>query len=192
MTEDANKVNIGQRIKQIRKIRGISLQQLSEGTGMSYSYLSGLERDKHSISITNLQRLAAFFHVDMVYFLDSSDREDYLVRKEDRVTLNTEDDAVYQMISPDTSENLQVSFAEIPPRQPTERHIHKHPKGEEFITVISGEVIILVEDRKYELKSGDSVIFPSEKEHCIYTEDCAASILIVTSPPYGRRSHTGI
>ena len=159
---------------------------------MSYSYLSGLERDKHSISITNLQRLAAFFHVDMVYFLDSSDRKDYLIRKEDRVTLNAEEDAVYQVISPDTSENLQVSFAEIPAHQPTERHIHKHPKGEEFITVTAGEAVVLVEDHKYVLKTGDSVIFPSEKEHCIYTEDCAASILIVTSPPYGRGSRTGI
>ena len=36
---------------------------------MSYSYLSGLENGKHSVSITNLQRIAKVFGVDMVYFL---------------------------------------------------------------------------------------------------------------------------
>jgi len=39
---------------------------------MSYSYLSGLENGRHSITLTNLQRLAAYFGVDLVFFLQKS------------------------------------------------------------------------------------------------------------------------
>lgn len=186
MDSQNNKVDIGQKIKQIRKIRGITLQQLSEETGMSYSYLSGLERNKHSISINNLQKLAEYFKIDMVYFLDINERKGYLIRKKDRSTLIDDGGLLYQMISPDTSENLQVSFVTLPPHPAQERHIHKHQHGEEFITVLEGEVTILVEAEIYKLKEGDSTIFPSEKEHCIYTEEKEAKIIIVSSPPNGR------
>ena len=61
----ASDIEVGKKIRALRKIRGISLQQMANDTGMSYSYLSGLENGKHSVSITNLQRVATFFDVDM-------------------------------------------------------------------------------------------------------------------------------
>lgn len=36
-------ISVGSKIRALRKIRGISLQQMAQSTGMSYSYLSGLE-----------------------------------------------------------------------------------------------------------------------------------------------------
>ncbi|MEG1745381.1 MAG: helix-turn-helix transcriptional regulator [Ruthenibacterium sp.] len=67
-TKDAQAVSVGMKIRSLRKIRGISLQQLAEEMSMSYSFLSGLENGKHSISLTNLQRFASYFDVDMIYF----------------------------------------------------------------------------------------------------------------------------
>ena len=61
-----NDSTVGAKIRALRRIRGLSLQQMSQETGMSYSYLSGLENSKHSVSITNLQRIAKYFGVDMV------------------------------------------------------------------------------------------------------------------------------
>ena len=56
MAEDmSNDIEIGKKLRALRKIRGISLQQMARETGMSYSYLSGLENGKHSVSITNLR-----------------------------------------------------------------------------------------------------------------------------------------
>ena len=42
-----NDSTVGAKIRALRRIRGLSLQQMSQETGMSYSYLSGLENGKH-------------------------------------------------------------------------------------------------------------------------------------------------
>jgi transcriptional regulator with XRE-family HTH domain len=54
------------------------LVELSRATGMGYSFLSGLENDKHSITIANLQKIANFFGVNLVYFLQQE--EEYNVK----------------------------------------------------------------------------------------------------------------
>jgi len=54
-------IQVGKKIRRLRLARGISLQKLAEETHMSYSYLSGLENGRHSITLTNLQRLAAYW-----------------------------------------------------------------------------------------------------------------------------------
>ncbi len=179
-------VNIGLKIRRLRKIRNLSLQQVSEDTGMSYSYLSGLENDKHSISIVNLQRLANYFGVDMIHFLDNKDTDTVLIRKGDRQDLVTEDGIVYNVITSKKTSHLQVSYVTLPPHSPAEKNIHKHAEGQELIVALEGEVLVIVEDEKYRLSEGDSVMFSSDVEHLIYTEDRGAKIVIVSSPPYGR------
>lgn len=185
-TTGKDNINIGLKIRQLRKIRGISLTQLADETGMSYSYLSGLENDKHSISINNLQRLAAYFDVDLIHFLDNNEKQTVFVKKQDREGLVTEDGILFQVVTSDHGKNLQVTFVDLPANTPTERHIHKHPKGEEFITVTEGEVVVLIEEEKYVLHQGDSVVFHSDREHVIYTESRPGKIILVASPPYGR------
>lgn len=182
----STEVNIGLKIRRLRKIRNLSLQQVSEDTGMSYSYLSGLENDKHSISIVNLQRLANYFGVDMIHFLDNKDTGTILIRKSDGQDLVTEDGIVYNVITSKKTNFMQVSYVTLPPNSPTEKNIHKHAQGQELIVVIEGEVIVTVEDEKYRLGEGDSVMFSSDVEHLIYTEERGAKILIASSPPYGR------
>ena len=179
-------VNIGLTIRRLRKIRNLSLQQVSEDTGMSYSYLSGLENDKHSISIVNLQRLANFFGVDLIHFLDNKDTNTVLIRKDDGQNMVTEDGIVFNVITSKNASHLQVSYVTLPPHAPTEKNIHKHEQGQELIVAIEGEVVVTVEDEKYRLSGGDSVMFSSDVEHLIYTEDSGAKIMIVSSPPYGR------
>ena len=184
--QNTDNLNIGMRIRKLRKIRGITLEKLAQETGMGYSYLSELENNKHSISINNLQKLAAYFDVNLIHFLEQDTRENVLIRKKDRSRLVTEDGIVFQAISSEEAKNMQITFIELPENTPKkgQRRIHKHPQGEEFITVTDGEAVVIIEEEKYVLKEGDSIIFPSNKEHVIYTEEQGAKLLLVGAPPY--------
>lgn len=186
MVENIEEINIGQKLRSLRKIRDISLQQLSEDTGMSYSYLSGLENEKHSISIVNLQRLAKYFNVDLIHFLDNRSTGTIVVRKDDKLDHINEDGIIFNVITSREGKNLQVSHVTLPPNSPSERNVHKHKKGQELIIVIEGEVVVMIESEKHQLHQGDLVIFDSDIEHLIYTAESGARILIVASPPYGR------
>lgn len=185
--EKSEKVSVGAKVRALRKIRGISLQQLSQEIGMSYSYLSSLENDKHSVSITNLQRLANYFQVDMVHFLTPSGPVPRVFRGGDLFSRHNEyEDFAYRVVTPANANHLQVSYASIPPFQPGERNIHKHGKGQEMILVLDGVVYVMVEEERYQLERGDCIVFESEMEHAIFTEDVGATIVIVSSPPYGQ------
>ena len=186
MAENKDGINVGQKLRSLRKIRDLSLQQLAEETGMSYSYLSGLENEKYSISIVNLQRLARYFNVDLIHFLDTRETDTVLVRKDDEQNHLTADEIAFHVITAREGNNLQVSQVTLPPNAPAERNIHKHAKGQELIIAMEGEVIVMVESSKYQLHQGDLVLFHSDVEHCIFTEETGAKILIVSSPPYGR------
>lgn len=191
MTDSKDGINVGSKLRSLRKIRDISLQQLAEETGMSYSYLSGLENEKYSISIVNLQRLARYFNVDLIHFLDTRDVDTIVVRKGEEQNHMTADGIAYNVITSNQGKNLQVSQVTLPPNAPSERNIHKHRKGQELIIAQEGEVIVMVESSRYQLREGDLVIFDSDVEHCIFTEETGAKILIVSSPPYGRASVPG-
>ena len=59
---------IGTKLRELRQERNLTLQQVAETTGFALSFLSQLERDKVSISVDNLERLAQFYEVHMVHF----------------------------------------------------------------------------------------------------------------------------
>lgn len=180
--------DIGTRIRALRKIRGITLKQMSEDTGMSYSYLSELENNKHSVTVDNLKKLAVYFGIDMIHFLEKTERKGVLVRKEDRSSLKTKDGMVFQTIPSENVRSMQITFVTLPPDSPdkSKRNIHKHPQGEEFITVTKGEVIVVVEEEKYLLKEGDSLVFPADREHIIYSGEKGGEFILIGAPPYGR------
>ena len=129
MAESRDGINVGQKLRSLRKIRDISLQQLAEETGMSYSYLSGLENEKYSISIVNLQRLARYFGVDLIHFLDTRDTETVLVRKSDGQNHLTADGIAFNVITSREGKNLQVSQVTLPPNAPASATSTSTPKG---------------------------------------------------------------
>ena len=183
--KESQEVNVGRRIRALRKIRGISLQQMSEEMNMSYSFLSGLENGKHSISLTNLQRFSSYFQVDMVYFLQTQKGSSMLVRGEEAFTENcTADGIVFNVVSPEDSPRLQMAYVSMPAHPIAERHIHRHRKGQEVLSVMEGTVIVMVGEQKFVLNAGDSLLYAADVEHVIYTEDSPAKFTIIVSPPY--------
>ncbi|MGC8874275.1 MAG: XRE family transcriptional regulator [Chloroflexia bacterium] len=59
---------LGERLRHLRRERGYTLQQVSEGSGLTPSFLSRLERGIVNISVGNLRKVAMFFNVPMTYF----------------------------------------------------------------------------------------------------------------------------
>ena len=185
MTSD---IEVGKKIRSLRKIRGISLQQMASETGMSYSYLSGLENGKHSVSIANLQRVASFFGIDMVYFLQPSGPVPKVMRFKDLFEgTSSVNDIFYRVTTPADSSHLQVSYVHMPPNAPSERRIHKHNHGQEMILVIQGVVYVMIEGERFKVEQGDSILFEANREHLIFTEDQASSFILISSPPQGQQ-----
>lgn len=69
--EDAKiKAGLAERLKEIRKDRGLSQQELADALGLAHkSSISKIEKGKRGISIPYVLRLADALHVDPAYLL---------------------------------------------------------------------------------------------------------------------------
>lgn len=76
---------VGTRIRELRKARGWSREELAERAGLHNTYVSQMERGKRNVSPENLQRLASAFSLSLNEFLELPRQ-----RKRERSTLESQ------------------------------------------------------------------------------------------------------
>lgn len=66
-------MNIGKRLKKYRSQRGLSQKKLSNHTGISQSFISSIESNKQSPTITTLERICKAFGITIAEFFSKPD-----------------------------------------------------------------------------------------------------------------------
>ncbi|WP_347836451.1 helix-turn-helix transcriptional regulator [Gracilibacillus sp. JCM 18860] len=61
---------MGNRIRDIRKSKSLSQEQLGEMSGFHYTYIGGLERGERNISVVNLFKIADALDTDISEFFN--------------------------------------------------------------------------------------------------------------------------
>ena len=62
---------VGRRIRERRKDRGLTLKQLANRTGLSVSLISQIELGKSAASMSTLHKLATALQVKMTHFFET-------------------------------------------------------------------------------------------------------------------------
>ncbi len=154
-------MSLGYKIGRLRQERGLTLQEVSDGSGLTPSFLSRLERDKVNISVANLRKLALFFNVQMTYFFEGEDNQQVgqVVRSDERVKLSL-DDAPVQVHSLLPANNYFES-----------RLVEALPEGgQQGFSARVGQMIHLLRGRlkyhlgeeEYVLEEGDTLFYQDE------------------------------
>lgn len=58
----------------------------------------------------------------------------------------------------------------------------RHPKGDEIVQVVAGEIVLRIERDSIRMRAGDMIVIPVDRWHQIYASEMA-SILYVTPRP---------
>lgn len=159
-------LSLGEKIRQVRTERKISLTELSGGTGLSLAFLSRLERNNVNISVENLKKIAGFLDISMVQLFEVEENQHLgvVTRKGEGTRLRISRSNVYsESLIQKSNSNLQATLYINPPGEG--RITAASHKGEEFVYVIQGEVIFYLGKEKYHLKEGDGLLFRSETLH---------------------------
>lgn len=69
-------LDIGKRLKKLRKDKGYTLKQLSEICGLSVSFISDIENSRRNPSIENLDKLATALTVSVNNFFDNNSKKE--------------------------------------------------------------------------------------------------------------------
>lgn len=174
--------DIGTRIKEARIKMGMSQKELSDKIGMTSSFISQLESNQISPSLSSFLQIAEVLGLNpAALFQKDGRREDpeWLIRRSTvlgNVARKEQGYALYNILS---GERKSAHTVIIAPRAQLQRHF-MDLKKEEFIHVVRGQITIMVENKERELRQGDSVYlkdtFPSVWKN---THDEETELLII-------------
>ncbi|WP_028778773.1 helix-turn-helix domain-containing protein [Shimazuella kribbensis] len=63
-------MNVGQRIRKLRKINGLTIKELADKVNVSQPYLSQIERDDKSASVDLLAKVCHVFEISLSEFFN--------------------------------------------------------------------------------------------------------------------------
>lgn len=177
---------LGQKLRELRQQKGYKLNEVAEGADLSISFISLIERDKASISVENLNKLANFYNVRLFQIFQEIEEEDaFVVRRsqiENSTAIASEYQSTFFMLSPEDNLSLKAILANIPPASQDEEV--QLFKGETFIFVKDGSIVITLPNKKpIHLCEGDSTHLTSFKGTLIKnaSDGKTARLLVVSS-----------
>ncbi|MCB6183076.1 XRE family transcriptional regulator [Leeia sp. TBRC 13508] len=161
-----NPVWLGQQIRELRKLRKISLTDLQQITGRSLGFLSQLERGKSQASVTDLSRIATALGVPFsVFFQQGAEEEQGVVRREaNRPLLQYADGVTDALLSPGFGSSVQLILTTFAPGAHSGSQPFAHG-GDEAGMVLTGQLQLTINGVVHLLNAGDSFCYPSNQPH---------------------------
>ena len=164
MEEKKSHPRIGSAIRSRRRQLNLTLNELGEKTGLSVGFLSQVERDLSSPSISSLVNIANAIDLSLDYFLTPPQKEGLMTRREERkyFTLNGLP-IQYARVSNDfPNVQLHGTISRIPAGWESEESVHE---GEDFVFQVSGQSLVRVGGEEHLLNPGDTIHYDAQIPH---------------------------
>jgi transcriptional regulator with XRE-family HTH domain len=183
---DDTRVEVGERLRAIRRVRRATLRTIAERAGLSESFLSQVERGRANASVASLKRIAGALGVNIADLFEpnGSPSRPRVLRRESRPTLTFGTLGQKYMLTPRPLEHLQVIVGEFDQGGSTGDEPYTHGDSEELLIVHEGIVHLQLGTEVFELRKGDSIDYRSSTPHrLINAGDGIAEVMWIISPP---------
>ncbi len=181
----ATNVDVGERLRAIRRLRRCTLRTVAERSGLSESFLSQVERGRSNASIASLRRIADALGVSVAdLFEPTGPPRPRVLRREDRPALTFGVLGRKLLLTPKPLHHLEVFVGELDPGGSTGTEPYAHGDSEELFVVLAGTVQLELGGELHELERGDSIDYRSSTPHRISNVgDELAEVMWIISPP---------
>lgn len=163
---DAVSVNIGERLRDLREARNISMRALATRSGLSANALSMIERGRASPSVSTLYKLADALGVSITSFFSSNNEKKQVVfLQADERTRVSFTRGIFEALGGEQFVGRVEPFL-----LTLESNANSGPRsmahtGHEFVFCLRGKLEYQVERQMYELSAGDSLLFAAHLKH---------------------------
>jgi transcriptional regulator with XRE-family HTH domain len=165
-TASATISGVGARIRVRRRELGLTLNEVSERTGVSVSMLSMVERGVAGASIGTLVAVVSALGVHMYdLFEDKRARpESPVTRKHDHPEVMTSEGVLRRLVHHSRPDGLELALNEYEPGTAS-GDAAVHHNGHEFGMLLSGTLTIELDGVEHPMRPGDSIAFDSTVPH---------------------------
>src|SRR6266516_2456250 len=178
-------VDVGERLRALRRFRRATLRTVAERSGLSESFLSQVERGRSSASIESLRRVADALGVSMADLFEPDGLPGpRVLRQEERPALSFGILGRKFLLTPRPLHHLEVFAGELEVGGSTGEQPYAHGDSEELFVVVSGSVQLELGGKLFELEQGDSIDYRSSMPHRVSnTGPERAEVMWIISPP---------
>ena len=157
---------IGVRIRELRQLRGMTLQALASASDLSPSMLSLVERGRASPSIGSLVVIASSLGVTMSDLITTEPASDerLVVRAADQHAMETANHVIRRLLRDDRARGISVAVNEYDPHTGNAIKPVAH-EGFEYGFILEGVLTVEVDGVAYQLHPGDLIAYNSQRPH---------------------------
>jgi transcriptional regulator with XRE-family HTH domain len=179
---------VGEQIRELRRIKRLTLQQLADSVGVSVGYLSQIERNRSTLPVGILRKICDVLGMHISWFFPTGpsgppSEKNFIVRASSRRRMTYTGLGVSEeLLSPNLSGPLELLMSTIEPGADTGEYSHD---GSEAGVVVAGVMELWVDDLYFVLNTGDSFSFSSTQRHrCRNPGDTPTKVVWVITPPH--------
>ena len=175
-------MDIGNKLKELRVLKGLTQEELADRSELSKGFISQLERNLTSPSITTLMDILQCLGTSIGEFFNEAPDEQIVFGKQDYfVKVDTEYKNEIKWIIPNAQKNtmepIYLTLEAGGSTCPDTPH-----EGEEFGYFLQGTVSIHLRNKTYKAKKGESFYYTADKTHFLSSKS-GAVLIWVSSPP---------
>lgn len=162
-------LRIGERLKEIRILRQLTLEDVAKITGVSKPMLGQIERGQSSPTINTLWKISTGLKIPLSFFCKQQEADFQVVDLEDIEQITEENGGIkaYPMFPFDPVRNVEVFYLEMAAKV-------KHPSAvqrrgvEKYIFVTDGTLKVIIGEEEILLTTEQSLRFRADVEHAYY------------------------
>ncbi|WP_083506691.1 helix-turn-helix domain-containing protein [Leucobacter sp. G161] len=178
---------VGARLRRRRHAMGLTLKDVAEGASITQGFLSQIERGQANASVRALQGICGVLKLNVgdLFNAPEVDGGSRVQRFQDAQGLAFGNGATKLKLTPSHFDHLEVLLGLFEPGGSTGEGQYTHGASEEVLVVLSGRVVVTVDDQSHELGELDSLHYNSSQPHRVVeaTGTSQARVMWTMAPP---------
>lgn len=175
---------IGGQLREIRRQKGLTIQELSDATNVSKGMLSKIENGRTVPSLSTLSTITAALNIDLSHFfnnIESNNSFKYILRKKTEYKEIEKEDRqgfLYKLIHSQPVKDfvIETVVLEIKPGAKRERVT---TDAYEYKYILEGEVVYVIGDDEIPMEAGDSILFDGRIPHLPVNISSQKTVMLV-------------
>ena len=178
-------LQIGGRLKEIRKTKGLTLDAVSEMTDVSKPMLGQIERGQSSPTINTLWKISTGLKIPLSFFCKQQEAEYMVAGLTDREMITEENGSMraYPLFPFDPARNVEVFYIEFDAG--VQHDSASHVEGvEEYIFLVQGALKMVIGGKEVVIQEKQSLRFLADIPHAYHnvTDKVCAAYNVIFYP----------
>ena len=175
-------MDLGGKIKQMRNQLGLTQEELADRCELTKGYISQLENNLNSPSITTLTDILSALGSNLSDFFREETEEKVVFTKDEFIEKDS-DGVRFNWLIPNAQKNMmEPVLVELAEGVSTAFDVPH--EGEEFGYVLEGKIAIVLGNKRFPCKKGEAFYYAAGKPHCIVNKGKGkARFLWISTPP---------